>query len=318
MLSIMDGEQLDVIVVGGGSAGLSAALVLGRVRRRVLVLSGGLPRNAPASASHGFLTRDGASPLELLALARQQLEPYPVQVLDEQALSAKAVADGFEVVTESGQTFRARRIVLASGVTDLLPDLPGLRQGWGQTVHHCPYCHGWEVRDQRVAVYVPQSADNAYHLSVMLRQLTPHLTLLTAGPHQLTPQQHARLLALGVKLDERPLTGWNGSQMEFEDGSTIPFEAVFVGPNQQQRSDLAAQLGCAVLGSGPMSGIWLSVQLQSGLTSVPGIYAAGDLIGEQWVSFAVASGSRAGAALNAELCFLDAERAGQSADEQAV
>lgn len=289
-------------------AGLSAALVLGRARRQVLVLDGGLPRNAPAHASHGFLTRDGASPLELLHIGREQLAPYPVQVVQSQASSAQAVPDGFEVRTEDGETYSTRRLLLTTGVTDLLPELPGLREGWGVSVHHCPYCHGWELRDQTVAAYVPAGGPGAHHIGVLLRQWTPHLTILTAGPDNLTAEQARQLQALGVSLDTRPVARWEGTQMLMQDGSALPFKGVFIQPGQAHRSDLADQLGC----EREENNLFLrvgSTLANAGLTSVPGVYAAGDLLGEQQVSLAVASGAKAATAINSDLCFTDAAQA---------
>ncbi|GGS04054.1 pyridine nucleotide-disulfide oxidoreductase [Deinococcus sedimenti] len=297
-----------MIVIGAGSAGLNAALVLGRARRHTLLLDHGLPRNAPAHASHGLLTRDGTPPLELTRLAREQLAPYPVTLHTDAAETAEAHPGHFTVTLGGGQTVHARRLLLATGVTDQLPDLPGLREGWGTTVHHCPYCHGWEVRDQHLADLIPGGGNLAYHRSVLLRQWTPHLTLLTHGPAHLTGEQRSTLAHLGVPIIERPVTGWTGRAVTFQDGSHLDRDALFITPGQAQRSRLPDQLGCARTDHGPLAGVLLAVTAATGQTSVPGVYAAGDMIGEQQVVLAAASGARAAAALNAALCTEDAAR----------
>ncbi len=313
MFSISQSGLLDTIVIGAGSAGLSAALVLGRARRQVLVLDGGPPRNASADAAHGFLTRDGTPPAELLQIARAQLTPYPVQLMRAQAERAHATQDGFEVRVTGGAVHHARRLVLATGVTDVLPDLPGLQEGWGHSVHHCPYCHGWEVRDQALADLVPAGGDAAYHRGVLLRQWTPDLTVLTHGGAALSDDQQVQPDALGVRVDARPVAAWTGSAVVFQDGSTLARHALFVTPTLRQRADLPDQLGCERAQTGPMPGVLLRVQPESGLTSVPGVYAAGDLAGEQQVLLAAASGARAAYAINAELSVSDARRAAQPA-----
>ncbi|WP_162243145.1 NAD(P)/FAD-dependent oxidoreductase [Deinococcus sp. Leaf326] len=300
--------SFDVVIVGAGSAGLNAALVLGRARRSTLLLDSGPPRNAPAQASHGLLTRDGTPPLELTRLAREQLAPYPVTRLARLAEGVVPAQEGFAVTLEGGNTVHARRLLLATGVTDLLPDIPGLQEGWGTTVHHCPYCHGWEVRDQDLADLIPGGGDMAYHRGVLLRQWTPHLVLLTHGPAHLTAQQQSNLDDLGVRIDERLVAQWDGRNVTFEDGTRLGRDTLFVTPGQAQRSALPEQLGCARIDRGPLAGVLLAVTPETGLTSVPGVYAAGDMIGEQQVVLAAASGARAAAAINADLCFGDASR----------
>ena len=297
-----------VVVVGAGSAGLNAALVLGRARRSTLLLDSGLPRNAPAHASHGLLTRDGTPPLELLRIAHEQLAPYPVTRLSDSAETVTPDEGGFTLLLKSGQTIRTRRLLLATGVTDLLPDIPGLQDGWGTTVHHCPYCHGWEVRDQYLADLIPGGGEMAYHRGVLLRQWTPHLVLLTHGAARLSTQQRDNLEHLGVRIDERPVAQWDGQDVMFEDGTRLKRDALFVTPGQAQRSMLPEQLGCARTDRGPLAGVLLKVTPETGLTNVPGVYAAGDMIGEQQVVLAAASGARSAAAINADLCFEDASK----------
>lgn len=157
-----------MLVIGAGSAGLNAALVLGRTRRRTLLLDHGSPRNAPAQAAHGLFTRDGTSPADLTRIGREQLAPYPVTIRSDQAQTVAPDQTGFTVTLAGGHLVHAQRLLLATGVTDHLPDPPGLREGWGTTVHHCPYCHGWEVRDQALADLIPGGGDLAYHRGVLL------------------------------------------------------------------------------------------------------------------------------------------------------
>ena len=202
----MDSTELDVVIVGGGSAGLSAALMLGRSRRRVLVVDGGAPRNRVAGHMHGVLGRDHSSPLDLLASGRAELERYDgVTVVSDEVASAAHLDEGgpaFEVRLASGARHTARRILVATGLTDRLPDVPGLEPHWGRGVVSCPYCDGWEVRDRRIAV-IPTSAANA-HQAQLLRQLSPHVVFHAAGM-VLPPAARAGLTARGIELDERPV-----------------------------------------------------------------------------------------------------------------
>ena len=300
-------SRYDAIVVGAGSAGLSAALNLGRARRSTLVLATGAPRNAPAEAAHGFLTRDGTSPSELLRIGRQQLEPYGVTVRDVAALGARAVPDGFALELADGSAATSRTLILATGVEDLLPDVIGIRQRWGKSVHHCPYCHGWELRDAPIAVY--GRGESAFHQAVMLWQWSRDLVLLTDGESELIPSQQAQLAALGIPTDSRRIAQLEGAgetleRIAFADGSSLPRAALYVSPRQQQRSRLPTALGCAIVSDG------VFVQTDAmGATSVSGVYAAGDMVSAvQSVVLAAASGARAAYALNASLSFADAKR----------
>jgi thioredoxin reductase len=291
-------------VVGASNAGLSAALVLGRSRRRVLVLDGGPARNAPAFQSHGFFTRDGAPPQQLARLGREQLRPYDVDVVVATAQQAQPTAEGFALTLSTGEVVTAPALVLATGMTDVLPDIPGVRELWGRGVFHCPYCHGWETRYGRVAVY--GRGDAGYHLAVLLNQWSPGPVLCTDGPAGLSNAQLAHLQTLGVEVREVPVAALDGSSkylrgLVFRDGSRVAVDAVFMRPAQEQRTDLAAQLGCEFTADG------LYVQVsETGQTSVPNVYAAGDMTGPlQQVLQAAASGARAAAMLNNALIFRD-------------
>lgn len=296
--------DFDVIVVGAGSAGLSAALTLGRSRRRVLVLDGGPPRNAPAAHVHNLFTHDGTPPTELLRRGREQLAPYHVALWPLEARTARAVAAGFALGLTDGTEATARALLLATGVTDVLPAIPGFRELWGRGVYHCPYCHGWEIRGRRVAVYGRGAA--GFHLAVLLHHWAPGPVLCSDGPADLDASQQATLQRLGVRVLETPLAALEADSagvqaVAFADGSRLPIKAVFARVPQQQRSGLAAQLGCRFTDDG----VYVHVDA-TGLTSVPGVYAAGDLTSPfQQVSAAAAAGSGAAAMLNNELIFRD-------------
>jgi len=242
-------NRYDAVVVGAGTAGLSAALVLGRSRRRVLVLDGGEPRNAPADASHGFFTRDGVHPGELLRIGREQLSPYPSVELREANATGATGADGsFEVALGGGGTVGARKLVLASGVVDELPETPGFRELWGRGVYGCPYCHGWEVRDRPLAVLAP--AGGLLERVALILNWSRDLVALTDGS-PLGEEGRARLEALGVPLREERVSRLVGdpvagglSRVVFEGSAELEREGLFYAPPVRQRSGIAESLGC--------------------------------------------------------------------------
>jgi thioredoxin reductase len=304
--------RYDVVVVGAGTAGLSAALVLGRSRRRALVLDGGEARNAPSHASHGFFTRDGAGPGELLEIGRAQLEPYPnVEYRAEGAAGVSGSDGSFEVVLEGGETVSARKVVLATGVFDELPDRPGFQELWGRGVYHCPYCHGWEVRDRPLAVMA--GGEEIAERAVLIRNWSRDLVALTDGS-PLGDEARARLGALGVPVYEERIARLEGrddgleglSRVVFEDGSTVEREGLFYGPPQRQRSPLAEALGCEVVAMGPAAEV-VRADPMTRETGVAGVYAVGDAgTPMQSVALAAASGNAAAAMLNHALCVKDA------------
>lgn len=304
----------DVIVIGGGVAGLNAALILGRARRRVLVLSAGAPRNAPAAHAQGFLTRDGTPPMELLALAREELTHYPSVTLEEAtATNAVATDEGFSVALEDGRQLTARRLVLATGVNDLLPNVPGLAELWGDGVHHCPFCHGWEVRDRPWAIL--GDTPMAYERVALFRGWTSELVVLANGPTSLSEADRQTLAQLGVAVDERRVSGLqrhgdDGVRLRFESGPALEVGAVFVASGQALRSNLAEALGCETYVPGPGGFQFVQTDPVTGETSVPGVYAAGDMIGPmQSLILSAASGARAAYMLSHTLAMVDAEAA---------
>jgi thioredoxin reductase len=306
----------DVVVVGGGAAGLSAALVLGRSRRRVLVLDGGDPRNAPSSGLHGFFTRDGTPPEELLEIGREQLEPYPgVELRPARAVAARVVSVGFGVSLEGGTLVEARKLLLTTGVVDDLPEKAGFDEFWGRGVYNCPYCHGWEVRDRPLAVL--NAGERAVDQVALVRNWSRDLVLLTDGPSRLYAEGRRRLDALGVPVTEGRISHLEGDlkgeglrRVVFEDGSSLEREGLFHVPPQRQRSDLAEGLGCEVGALGPR-GAFVKGDPATRETTVAGVYVAGDAgvppSPLQSAILAAASGAGAAYFINHALAAEDAE-----------
>lgn len=297
-------SRFDVLIVGGSYTGLAAALTLGRSRRRVLVLDAGQPCNRQTPQAHNFLTRDGEPPNQLRALAREQLGAYPtVQFQAGTVTQATAQAGEFRVETAEGSRYAARKLLLATGLHDELPELPGFAACWGISVLHCPYCHGYEVRDEPLAVL--GNGDAGFEFARLIHHWSPNLRLLTNGPATLSAEQRARLTAHGIALIESPL-----AQVEHDagrlhhlgllDGTRLPLTALFARLPFRQASDLGARLGCELTDTG------LLRTDEFGRTAVPGLYAAGDnsTLMRQ-VAAAAANGSKAGAFINHELIAED-------------
>jgi thioredoxin reductase len=286
----------DVVVVGGGAAGLSAALVLGRARRRVAVVDAGAPRNAPAAHMHGFLSRDGMPPGDVLAVGRAEVEGYGVDVVPGQVA---AIEPGFVVTLADGATLHARRILVATGVTDDVPDIPGVRERWGVDLLHCPYCHGWEVRDRPLGVigWIPGSALHAQ----LVRQWSEDVIFFT-HTYDLDDQERDELDARGIAVVEgevaRLVVGDDRLVgVELVDGRVVARDAVFVRPGNAPRPDgLLAGLGCEVGPSG-----FVSVD-GTGRTTAPGVWAAGNAVDPRaQVITAAGAGSAAAIAINLDL-----------------
>ena len=289
----------DCIIVGAGPAGLSAALMLGRCRRSVLLCDIGDPRNVRSSGLHNYLTRDGFAPGEFLALGHQDVEHYPsVEFRAVEVLDASASSNGFKVVCADGRQLFARKLLLATGVVDELPDLEGLAPLYGASVHHCPYCDGWEWRDQPVAVY--GSGEEGLALALGLTVWTDDLVLCTDGPHRLSGEDLDQLRAHNIEVREdrvRRLEG-TGAQLErivFDNGA-LARRALFVCSGQHQRSGLAGKLGARFTTKGAVNTGTCEA------TDVPGLYVAGDSSKEaQFVIVAAAEGAEAGMAINKAL-----------------
>jgi thioredoxin reductase len=297
--------EYDVIVVGAGSAGLSAALTLGRCRRRVLLADGGAPRNAPSPAVHGFLTRDGTRPAKLLELGRQELAPYPtIDVRELKITKLHKLDRGFRAEGTTGQGHAwagtTHRVLLATGVEDVLPALPGFRDLWGTGVLHCPYCHGYEVRDEPLAVYGRGKA--AVGLALLLTNWSKDIVVVTDGPGHLTAYGRQRLRQHRIGLRQEKVAGLVGGPdgllrcVEFEDGTYLERKALFLHAAQEQRSSLAADSGAYITSKGA---VWVDKNSQ---TSIVGLYAAGDTTpGQQQALLAAAAGGKAAICLNEAL-----------------
>lgn len=285
----------DVIIIGGSFAGLSAAMQLARARRRVLVIDAGRPRNRFAVASHGFLGQDGQSPQAIMDLGARQLLAYPTaRMIGGEAISAWKTDGGFSVMLASGEALTARRLILAVGVADDLPPLPGLAERWGVGVMHCPYCHGYEVAGRDLAVLAYDA--RGVHQAMMLPDWGP-TTLLAHDGFSPDADQAAGLAARGVAIETTPIARLTGpapalAAVELVDGRVLPVAGLFVAPNTRIASPLAEQLGCAVE-DGPM-GPYLRVDDWK-QTSVAGVFAAGDTAGPMHnATLAAAAGVMAG------------------------
>ncbi|KNX37376.1 NAD(P)/FAD-dependent oxidoreductase [Luteipulveratus halotolerans] len=303
-------QTYDVLVIGGGAAGLSAALVLGRSRRSVVVIDAGEPRNAPAAHMHSFISRDGTPPGELIAIARAELDPYDVDLVDARVAEIDRTATGFAARTDAGDVYAARRVVLATGARDVLPDIPGLASRWGKDVVHCPYCHGWEVRDQRIGVVATGQA--AAHQALLFSQLSDRVTVLANGV-DLEAAPLADLSARGVRVldgavaevtvaDDR-ITG-----VRLADGTQHAFDALVVATLLDVRNPVVDQVGVELT---DLPGIGQQVQAdEMGRTSVDGVWAVGNAANPMLqVINAAASGNMTGAVLNMDLIQEDLRRA---------
>jgi thioredoxin reductase len=301
----MQTDSYEAIVVGGSWAGLSAAMQLARARRRVLVLDAGQPRNRFAQASHGFFGQDGRAPADILDTGRAQLLAYPTaEFRRDEAAHARADGEGFALSLASGATVRARRLVLATGVVDELPDVPGLRERWGATVLHCPYCHGYEVADGRLGVLATGAM--SVHQALLLPDWSANVTLFTNDAVVPDEAQLAALAARGVRIEPRPVELLLGDApalagVGLRDGTVVPLDALFTGSRTSMASPLAAQLGCAV-DDGPFGPVLRTDDRKA--TSVPGVFAAGDAARVPHnASFASADGAMAGISAHQSLVF---------------
>ncbi len=288
--------NFDGVIVGGGPAGLSAALALGRARKRTLVCDSGTPRNAAAVHMHNFVTRDGTPPKEFRRIAAEQLQQYPAVELRRERVRAVGGARGsFEVRLETS-TVTARRVLLCPGMIDELPGIDGFSALWGSSIFACPYCHGWEVQDRRFA-YLAHNVE-ALPFALLLRGWTHDMIALTNGAFVVPADTAARFAAAGLRIEERPIARLrsDGAQLtaiEFTDGSALERDVLFAHPHQRQ-VDVVQQLGLALDEQG-----FVKVDEATRETSVAGIYAGGDLITHaQGAVLAAASGTLAASRLN--------------------
>ncbi len=296
----MEANKFEVIIVGGSYSGLSAAMALGRSLRKVLVIDAGKPCNLQTPHSHNFLTQDGRKPAEISTIAREQVEQYDtISFFSGYAVSAKKVAEGFEIHTEAGEVFQSKKLILASGVKDIMPQIPGFTECWGISVIHCPYCHGYEVRNQKTGILA--NGDFAFEFGKMIANWTGDLTLFTNGKSTLTDEQTAKLTAKGITVIETEIvhidhTDGKIKQLVLKDGSKIPLQALYAKAGFEQSSNIPSSLGIELTDHGHIK----VDPMQK--TSIPGIYACGDSTSQfRSVSYAVSTGTMAGAACNKEL-----------------
>jgi thioredoxin reductase len=292
----MEDERYDVVVVGGGAAGLSAALVLGRARRRVAVVDSGAPRNAPAAHMHGYLSRDGMPPADLLTAGRKEAAAYGVEFITGQVVS---IEPAFLITLSKGRRLRSRRLLIGTGAADELPPIPGLSKRWGKDFLHCPYCHGWEVRDRPLGV-LGASAASVEHAQ-LIRQWTDDLIFFTHS-HDLTETERKQLEAREVRVVDGEIRGIFVQDDRLKgvvlgDGRIVEREALFIRPEMRPCLDgLMEQLGCQTDDLG-----FIRVDTV-GRTSVPGVWAAGNAANPRaQVITAAGEGSAAAISINADL-----------------
>jgi thioredoxin reductase len=310
-------EQYDVVVVGGGAAGLSGAVALARARRSVLVIDAGEQRNRPASGVHGLLARDGLPPGELVALGRAEVEGYGGTVLDGRVKALGGRARAFTVTLEDGRAFAARRLLVTTGLVDELPEVQGLRELWGSDVVHCPYCHGYEVRDEPIGVL--STGPRALHLAQLFRQLSADVTLfLHTGPRP-SAEEAEGLAARDIAVVEGEVTAVETEAgrlrgVRLASGEVVPRRVLAVETTLVARAELLAGIGLET--TAHELGLWERIEADAtGRTAVPGVWVAGNVADPMaWVAGAASAGMLAGAAINNDLVAEDTrvavERAG--------
>ncbi|WP_324277065.1 NAD(P)/FAD-dependent oxidoreductase [Blastococcus brunescens] len=303
-------ERYDVVVVGGGAAGLSGALALSRARRTVLVVDAGRPRNAPAGHVHNYLGREGTPPAELLGIGREEVAGYGGEVLAGDVVGAARADGGFRVDLADGRHVHARRLLVTTGLTDELPDLPGVRELWGRDVLHCPYCHGWEVRDRAIGIV---GGPFGVHAALMWRQWSADVTLFRHTGPELTDDERRQLAARGVRVVDGEVAALETrdgrlSGVRLGSGEVVAREAVVVAPRFTANSVVLRSLGIEpvemeMLGS--VIGSYIPSE-PTGATTVPGVWIAGNVANLQaQVIVSAASGLNAAAQLNADLIAED-------------
>lgn len=293
-------RNFDVIIIGGSYSGLAAGMALGRALRNVLIIDSGNPCNRQTPYSHNFITHDGREPAGIAALARQQVEMYStVTFLNDQAIySVKTVYD-FEVKTASGEMVRGKKLIFATGIKDILPAIPGLADCWGISVLHCPYCHGYEVRNERTGIMA--NGEAAFELASLISNWTHALTLFTNGTATLTSAQSETLSKHGIDIVDTPIemlehTNGQLQRMVFKDGGSYPVKALYIRAPFVQHSDMPQSLGCELTDDG-----YIRIDTMH-RTTVPGVFACGDNTTRmRTVANAVAMGTTTGMMVNKEL-----------------
>lgn len=297
-----DNANVDVIIIGGSYAGLSAAMALGRSLREVLIIDGGLPCNRQTPYSHNFITQDGVKPGAINKLAKQQVLNYStVRYLEDFAITGTKSDSGFIIKTESGNTFSSRKLIFATGITDIMPDIKGFSDCWGISVVHCPYCHGYELRNRKTAILA--DAEKAMHLAPLVKNLTDDLTILTSGKADFSSDQVQSLANHNIKINHTKIVEIEHQEgyiqnVIFEHGVELPFEGIYAALPFRQHSEIPVELGCKLTEHG-----YIEVDF-SQKTTIDGAFACGDNSGMmRSVANAIYSGNVAGAMVNAELAM---------------
>ncbi len=292
-------NHYEVIIIGGSYAGLAAAMALGRASRKTLIIDSGKPCNRQTPHSHNFLTRDGETPAALSGIAKEQVLNYPtITFINDKATNAVKTDNGFEIKTENGELFTSEKLLLAAGIKDIMPDINGFAECWGISVIHCPYCHGYEVKGQKTAIFA--NGDGAYHYSMLLQQWTKDLTIFTNGKANFTDEQRAKFEEYNIDIIEAAIVKLEHKlgQLEIiilENGETHKFNVMYAKPEFKQHCDIAEKMNLL-----NENGYVKVDEMQR--TAVEGMYAAGDCTTPmRAVAAAVASGTMAGAAINNEM-----------------
>ncbi len=293
-------EKFDVIIVGGSYSGLAAAMALARALRNVLIIDGGKPANRFTPHSHNFITHDGRPPFEIATLARNQVDQYP-GVTHVDGFVTHAIKENFEfaVQLESGQTYRSKKLIFATGIIDQLPVIPGFSDCWGKSVLHCPYCHGYEVRNEKTGIV--GNGEYAFEFGSLISNWTHELSIFTDGPSSLTEEQKIKLNSHSIEIIEHKIKALHHehgylSAIEFENGNITPLTVIYTRPEFKQHCDVPVQLGCELTPEG-----YIIID-GSQKTTVAGVFACGDNVTRlRTVANAVAMGTTAGMMVNKEL-----------------
>ena len=295
-----DNKNYDAIIIGGSYAGLSAAMALGRSLRKILIIDSGLPCNRQTPHSHNFITQDGKTPAAIATTAKEQVLKYDtVSFFEGLASFGRKTETGFEITTKSGEVFNAKKLIFSTGISDIMPDITGFAECWGISVVHCPYCHGYEIRNKKTGIMA--NGHKAFHLASLVKNLSDSITILTSGKADFDEDQLTKLHKHNIKIIEKEISGIkheNGSleRILFNDGSSEDFDAAYATIPFQQHSNIPGALGCDLNEQG-----YIQVDSMQ-KTTVPGIYACGDNCSPlRSVANAVYAGNIAGAVLNMEL-----------------
>jgi thioredoxin reductase len=296
----MTTNNYDVIIIGGSYSGLSAAMALGRSLRNVLIVDSGKPCNIQTPHSHNFLTRDGETPKEISTIAKQQVEKYDsIKFYNGLVISGKKTESGFSITTQTGEEFKAKKLIFATGIKDTMPDIKGFAECWGISVVHCPYCHGYELRNKKTGIMA--NRERAFHLASLVNNLTDKITILTSGKADFKTEQITKLNSHNIKIVETEISGiehHNGyvRNVIFDDGNKMAFEGIYAAVPFTQHSDIPLALGCEMTEQG-----YIKIN-GFNKTTVEGVYACGDNSNMmRSVANAVYSGNLTGAMINSEL-----------------